>query len=65
MQEFFRTVIGRKFYEGDIPKLISVLEKIGNQMEKANLLEEKKFRLDEKLKMMQIKNLNEQSKSNK
>jgi hypothetical protein len=57
--------MGRKYYEADIPKLISVLEKIGNQMEKANLLEEKKFRLDEKLKTMQMKALNEERKAGK
>jgi|TARA_R100000734_G_C3317584_1_gene110861 hypothetical protein len=59
MDQFFRTGMGRKFYEADVPKLVSVLERIATQMEKSNTLEEKRFRLDEKLRKLQIKNLNE------
>ncbi len=59
MSEFFRTSMGRKYYESDIPKLTSVLEKIANQMELSNKIEEKKFRLDEKVKKLQIKDINE------
>ena len=33
---FFQTVMGRKFYESDVPRLIKALEKIGNQLEKLN-----------------------------
>jgi len=55
--------MGRKFYEADLPRLIEVLEKIGKQMESANQLQEKKFKLEEKLTRLQIKNLNESSKS--
>lgn len=65
MSDFFRTSMGRKYYESDIPKLVSVLEKISSQMEKANLLEEKKFKLDEKLKTLQMKKLNEERQSDK
>jgi hypothetical protein len=59
MSEFFRTSMGRKYYESDIPKLTSVLERIANQMELSNKIEEKKFRLDEKIKKLQIKDINE------
>lgn len=59
MSEFFRTSMGRKYYESDIPKLTSVLERIANQMELSNKIEEKKFRLDEKVKKLQIKDINE------
>ena len=59
MSDFFRTSAGRKFYENDIPQLTKVLEKIANQMEIKNKLEEKKFRLDEKVKKLQIKDINE------
>lgn len=59
MSEFFRTSMGRKYYESDIPKLTSVLERIANQMELSNKIEEKKFRLDEKIKRLQIKDINE------
>ena len=50
MSEFLRTTMGRKLLEKDIPKLASVLERIADQMEIKNKLEEKKFRLDEKIK---------------
>jgi len=61
MQDFYRTAAGRKFYDADIPKLTKVLERIADQMEKSNHLEEKRFRLDEKRIKLQIKNLNENS----
>tara|TARA_Y100000389_G_scaffold136089_1_gene133628 strand:+ start:1248 stop:1433 length:186 start_codon:yes stop_codon:yes gene_type:complete len=59
MSEFLRTTMGRKLLEKDIPKLASVLERIADQMEIKNKLEEKKFRLDEKIKKLQIKDINE------
>jgi DNA repair ATPase RecN len=60
MPEFFKTRMGHKFYEADIPRLTSVLEKIANQLQSLNEREEKKWRLDEKLKRKELKNkLNE------
>ncbi len=59
MSEFLRTTMGRKLLEKDIPKLSSALERIADQMEIKNKLEEKKFRLDEKIKKLQIKDINE------
>ena len=59
MSDFFRTVMGRKFYEADIPKLPNALERIANQMEVANKLEEKKMLLNEKLAKLQMKEINE------
>lgn len=38
--EFFQTVMGRKFYERDIPQLIKQLEKIGAELERSNDLKE-------------------------
>jgi len=58
MSEFFRTQMGRKLLDGDLPKLVNVLERIAIQMEKKNTLEEKRFRLDEKLRKLQIKEAN-------
>ena len=43
MSEFHRTSMGRKYYESDLPKLTKVLEKIADQLEKSNKLEEKKL----------------------
>jgi|TARA_X000001382_G_C3136531_1_gene168112 hypothetical protein len=58
MSEFFRTGMGRKFYEADVPKLVSVLERIATQMERKNKLEEKKFILEERIQKLTIKEAN-------
>jgi|TARA_R110000796_G_scaffold10531_3_gene35081 hypothetical protein len=55
MSEFFRTQMGRKLIDGDIPNLVKVLERIAIQMEKKNKLEEKRFILEEKLQKLSIK----------
>jgi|TARA_R110000744_G_scaffold131589_1_gene239693 hypothetical protein len=55
MSEFLRTGMGRKLLEKDIPKLTSVLERIANQMERSNILEEKKFILEERIQKLTIK----------
>ena len=34
MSEFFKTIMGRKFYEADVPRLIKALERIANALEK-------------------------------
>jgi hypothetical protein len=41
--DFFQTMMGRKFYEGDFPKLVKAMEKIGNELERANDLKEKEM----------------------
>ena len=38
MSEFFRTQMGRKLIDGDIPKLVNVLERIAVQLERKNKL---------------------------
>ena len=58
MSEFFRTQMGRKLIDGDIPKLVHVLERIAIQMEKKNKLEEKKFVLEERIQKLTIKESN-------
>lgn len=55
MSEFLKTSMGRKLLEKDIPKLASVLERIADQLEKSNKLEEKRFFLEEKLNRLAIK----------
>jgi hypothetical protein len=61
MSEFFRSQMGRKFYDGDVPQLVKVLERIANQMEKQNILEEKKFRLEEKLQKLSLREAKDKS----
>jgi len=58
MSEFFRTAMGRKLIDGDIPNLVKVLERIAIQMEKSNKLEEKKFVLEERIQKLTIKESN-------
>jgi hypothetical protein len=65
MSDFHKTPMGRKYYESDLPRLIEVLEKLGKQMELSNQLQEKKFRLEEKLTRLQIRNLNEAADNDK
>lgn len=55
MSEFFRTQMGRKFYDTDMPSLVKSLEKIASQMERQNKLEEKRFLLEEKLQKLSIR----------
>jgi hypothetical protein len=58
MSEFFRTGMGRKLLDADIPKLVNVLERIAIQLEKKNKLEEKKFVLEERIQKLTIKESN-------
>jgi hypothetical protein len=57
--------MGRKFYETDMPKLINVLEKIASKMDEANRLEERRFKLEEKLLRGQLKDVNERLKDDR
>ena len=58
MSEFFRTQMGRKLIDGDIPNLVNVLERIAVQLERKNKLEEKKFVLEERVQKLTIKEAN-------
>ena len=40
MLEFARTIMGKTFFEGTIPRLIKSLERIADALEKANAMEE-------------------------
>lgn len=37
MIQFFQSMMGKKFYESDIPRLIAALERIATALEKAPL----------------------------
>ncbi len=58
MKDFYRTSAGRRFFEQDVPSLIETLGKISAQLERSNDIAEKKRRVDEKLKKLQIKESN-------
>lgn len=40
MNNFFQTLMGRKFYEGDVPRITKALEKIAEELERANNMKE-------------------------
>jgi len=65
MNDFYKSSMGRKFYETDMPKLINVLEKIASKMDEANRLEERRFKLEEKLLRGQLKDVNERLKDDR
>lgn len=39
---FFETVMGRRFYENSVPRLIKAVERVAGALEKANDMEERK-----------------------
>jgi hypothetical protein len=41
MTEFFQTMMGQKFYQGDIPRIADALEKIAKELKRQNDLKEK------------------------
>jgi len=65
MNDFYKTAMGRKFYESDLPRLITALENISKKLDESNKLEEKKFKLEEKLMKRQLKEINESSNNGK
>jgi hypothetical protein len=61
MIEFHNTKIGRKFFDADFPRLISVLERIANELEKSNKSSHKLNKMDERIKHHQLKEINERN----
>lgn len=55
MNDFFKTLMGRKLFESDIPDLIKSLNSLSKELKTLNEREEKKFKLDERLKRLQIR----------
>lgn len=66
MSDFYRSAAFKKFIESDMPKMAEALVKISKQLELVNEREQRRFKLEEKLLMTQIKvetqKLNEQNK---
>lgn len=64
MSDFYRSAAFKKFIESDMPKIADALVRISKQLEMVNEREQRKFKLEEKLLMAQIKvetqKLNEQ-----
>lgn len=39
--EFFQTGMGRKFYDGDVPRIVEALQNIAKELKRANDLKDK------------------------
>jgi len=62
MKDFYRTAVGKKFFDVDIPTFITALKDIAESLKQLNLREEKKVKLDEKLKKIQIREAKDPAK---
>lgn len=62
MKDFYRTAAGRRFFETDLPDLVKALQTISLQLEKANEIEEKKRRVEEKVQKLQIREMNDKER---
>lgn len=64
MSDFYRSTAFKKFIENDMPKMAEALTSISKQLATINEREQRKFKLEEKLLLTQIKvetqRLNEQ-----
>tara|TARA_R110001592_G_scaffold219229_1_gene473390 strand:+ start:1413 stop:1580 length:168 start_codon:yes stop_codon:yes gene_type:complete len=49
MKEFYRTLSGKRFFDGDLPVLIRALKEIANELKNANELKRKELKINEKL----------------
>lgn len=58
MSDFNKTRRGIDFYDKQVPQLIKALDKIASQLEESNRLEERRIRLDERVKIAQLKEIN-------
>lgn len=63
MNDFFKTMMGQKFYTADVPRLIKALEKIGNELESQNKINARLNKIEERLKIQQFKNLKENNEN--
>lgn len=43
MIQFFQTVMGKRFYEGCVPRIAKALETIGQELKRANDLKEQEL----------------------
>jgi hypothetical protein len=60
--EFHKTIIGKRFYDSDLPRLIDSLNKLTSAIEKSNVLKEKGIKEG---KLQKVKDLKAQVIENK
>lgn len=44
MPNFFQTLMGKKFYEGDMPRIVRSLEQIAKELKRQNDLKESELK---------------------
>lgn len=46
--EFYKTTLGRKYYEVDVPRLVAAMEKIAKNLEDFNTRDKKTLKVEKK-----------------
>lgn len=57
--DFHKTLMGKKFYEGDLPSLIKSLNRLSEAIETQNVINEKLLKENKKENAIKAKQLNE------
>ena len=57
--DFHKTLMGKKFYEGDLPGLIKSLNRLSEALEESNVINEKLLKESKKENIIKTKQLNE------
>jgi hypothetical protein len=57
--DFYKTIMGKKYYENDLPALIKSLNKLSEAIEAQNVLTEKMLLENKKSRSLKAKQLNE------
>ena len=60
--EFYKTSMGRKYYEVDVPKIIDALLRIANALDEQNSAAKQKLKEDKKLLKEIEKKINQSTK---
>ncbi len=55
MKDFYRTIAGRRFFDGDIPDLVRTLKEIAIELKSANDLKRKELKISEKLMIKELR----------
>jgi len=62
IDDFHKTGMGRKFYEGDLPSLIKSINRLSEALEEQNIINEKLLKESKKENAIKVKQLNENKK---
>jgi hypothetical protein len=57
--DFHKTIMGKKFYEGDLPSLIKSINRLSEALEAQNIINEKLLKENKKDNLIKTRQLNE------